>query len=246
EREAVRTTIVGGRPPGSGKSNGSIPRGIEVLVKKASVDAAFRDALLTKRAETAAQIGLELDDAETAMLAAIPESQLIGIIHNTKVSPKARPVFMEYTAAAMLAALGVTAGVATDASAVEPLPKDTELGEYYEEIDVRMAIQPDDDYLDDKLLDTGTIQGFIETVNGIVVPDANIIVLGTDFVATAGEDGHFEIDGLPPGTYTVEARDDEGAWINTATVTIFGGGITEVIFNTNVKEMTTGSRPDMP
>ncbi|MCP4231568.1 MAG: hypothetical protein GY771_15670, partial [bacterium] len=41
EREAVRTTIVGGRPPGSGKSNGSIPRGIEVLVKKASVDAVF-------------------------------------------------------------------------------------------------------------------------------------------------------------------------------------------------------------
>ena len=34
EQEAVRTTIVGGRPPGSGKSVGNIPRGIEVLVKK--------------------------------------------------------------------------------------------------------------------------------------------------------------------------------------------------------------------
>ena len=29
EQEAVRTTIVGGRPPGSGKSVGAIPRGID-------------------------------------------------------------------------------------------------------------------------------------------------------------------------------------------------------------------------
>ncbi len=90
--------------------NRQIPRGIEVLVKKASVDAAFRDTLLTKRAVAAAQIGLELNPAETAMLTAIPESQLIGIIQNTRVSPKARPVFMGYAAAAMLAAVGVVTG----------------------------------------------------------------------------------------------------------------------------------------
>jgi len=39
EQEAVRTTIVGGRPPGSGQPVGRIPRGIEVLLKKAAVDA---------------------------------------------------------------------------------------------------------------------------------------------------------------------------------------------------------------
>lgn len=38
EQEAVRTAIVGGRPPGSGTRVGAIPRGVEVLVKKASVD----------------------------------------------------------------------------------------------------------------------------------------------------------------------------------------------------------------
>ena len=46
EMDAVKTTIVGGRPPGSGKSLPSIPRGIEVLVKKASVDKDFRKLLL--------------------------------------------------------------------------------------------------------------------------------------------------------------------------------------------------------
>jgi len=41
EREAERTTIVGGRPPGSGRSNVAVPRGIEVLLKKAAVDPEF-------------------------------------------------------------------------------------------------------------------------------------------------------------------------------------------------------------
>ena len=60
ECEAVRTTIVGGRPPGSGTSIGSIPRGIEVLVKKAAVDPAFRTLLLERRGQAAEAIGLVL------------------------------------------------------------------------------------------------------------------------------------------------------------------------------------------
>lgn len=36
EKDAVSTTIVGGRPPGSGTQVGEIARGVEVLVKKAS------------------------------------------------------------------------------------------------------------------------------------------------------------------------------------------------------------------
>ena len=42
EQDSVRTTIVGGRPPGNGKPLGPIPRGIEVLVKKAAVDPEFK------------------------------------------------------------------------------------------------------------------------------------------------------------------------------------------------------------
>ncbi|UCE27639.1 MAG: hypothetical protein JSW52_02485 [Candidatus Coatesbacteria bacterium] len=107
EQPAVRTTIVGGRPPGPGKGVGSVPRGIEVLVKKAAVDPEFRAMLLSERSAGAAEIGLELSDAEAAMLDGVPETQLERIIANTTVSLKLRPAFMGRAAVVMLAALGV-------------------------------------------------------------------------------------------------------------------------------------------
>ncbi|OQB78540.1 MAG: hypothetical protein BWX88_05179 [Planctomycetes bacterium ADurb.Bin126] len=108
EREAVRTTIVGGRPPGSGTSIGAIPRGIEVLVKKAAVDPAFRTLLLERRARSADAIALTLTPAEAAMLAAVPAEQLDAIIDAAVVPDSSRRAFMGAAAAAMLAALGVT------------------------------------------------------------------------------------------------------------------------------------------
>ena len=107
EQEAVRTTIVGGRPPGSGQRTGDIPRGIEVLVKKASVDPAFQGLLLAKRADAAAEIGLKLDPAEALMLAAAPAEQLEAIIARTSVPQEHRRAFLGQAAATMLAALGV-------------------------------------------------------------------------------------------------------------------------------------------
>ena len=107
EQPAVRTTIVGGRPPGPGKGVGSVPRGIEVLVKKAAVDPEFKALLLAERSAAAAEIGLELSDAEATMLDGVPAVQLEGIIANTAVSPKLRPAFTGRVAAVMLAALGV-------------------------------------------------------------------------------------------------------------------------------------------
>jgi hypothetical protein len=117
EREAVRTTIVGGRPPGSGQSLGNIPRGVEVLIKKASVDPAFRDLLLTRRAEAAEEIGLQLDPAEAMMLAAATREQLESVIARTNVPEEHRRVFLGKAAAAMLALLGVTAMVGLVSSA---------------------------------------------------------------------------------------------------------------------------------
>lgn len=108
EREAVRTTIVGGRPAGSGQSVGDIPRGIEILVKKAAVDPEFRELLLSKRAEAAGEIGLELDPAEAMMLRAAPAEQLEVVIDRTIVPQEHRRVFLGKAAAAMLAALGLT------------------------------------------------------------------------------------------------------------------------------------------
>jgi hypothetical protein len=118
EQEAVRTTIVGGRPPGSGKPLGPIPRGIEVLVKKAAVDPEFKRLLIEKRGEAAREIGLALEPAETMMLAAAPAAQLEAIIDQTTVSPSLRPAFLGRAAAVMLAALGVGFSAATGDVAV--------------------------------------------------------------------------------------------------------------------------------
>jgi hypothetical protein len=107
EGEAVRTTIVGGRPTGSGRGTGSIPRGVEVLLKKAAVDAQFRELLCEKRLCAAEAIGLELDAAESALLTAIPRGQLESIIAQTLVPVEQRRVFLGRMAAPMLALLGV-------------------------------------------------------------------------------------------------------------------------------------------
>ncbi len=109
EQGAVFTTIVGGRPPGSGTEVGLIPRGIEVLIKKASVDEEFRAILLARRTDAAREIALQLADAEKAMLGSIPAAQLEAIISRTKVKPQNRRVFLGKVAAAMLAAVGVGA-----------------------------------------------------------------------------------------------------------------------------------------
>jgi hypothetical protein len=105
EQEAVFTTIVGGRPPGSGTRVGEIPRGVEVLLKKASVDAEFRELLLKERGDAARRIYLELTDAEREMLAHIAANQLDQIIRNTKVDPELRRVFLGTAGALMLAAV---------------------------------------------------------------------------------------------------------------------------------------------
>ncbi|MHC5056752.1 MAG: hypothetical protein ACYTKD_18870 [Planctomycetota bacterium] len=109
EREAVYTTIVGGRPPGCGTEVGDVPRGIEVLVKKAAVDAEFKALFLRERAEAAKAIALDLDPAEAAMLGAIPAAQLEAIIASTKVDEKARPALLGKAAVVMIAALGAVA-----------------------------------------------------------------------------------------------------------------------------------------
>lgn len=108
EQPAVRTTIVGGRPPGSGTGIGPIPRGIEVLVKKASIDAAFRMRLLASRAVAAADLGLELSPSESALLAAVPAAQLAAMIDGTRLPERQRAAFLGSAAAVMLAAIGLT------------------------------------------------------------------------------------------------------------------------------------------
>ncbi len=83
-----------------------IGRGVEVLVKKASVDPAFRDLLLEKRADAADEIELALDPAEAMMLDAVTAPQLEAIIARTTVPQEHRRAFLGKAAVAMLATLG--------------------------------------------------------------------------------------------------------------------------------------------
>lgn len=92
------------------QSGRSFPRGIEVLIKKAAVDAEFKQLLLAKREEAAREIALELNPTEVLLLRAVPADQLEGIIARTTVPPEHRRAFLGKVAAAMLAALGVGTG----------------------------------------------------------------------------------------------------------------------------------------
>jgi len=106
EMPAVRTTIVGGRPPGSGVPLGPVPRGVEILIQKAAVDPDFKALLLEKRSAAAPEIGLTLQPAEAAMLDGVPAQQLEAIIARTKVPENMRRVLLGAMTAAALAALG--------------------------------------------------------------------------------------------------------------------------------------------
>jgi len=83
----------------------TIPRAIEVLIKKASVDPEFRRLLMEKRAEAAQEIDLELSQVEAKILSDIPHEQLEKIIDNTKVPSEHRPVFFGKAGKLMLAAI---------------------------------------------------------------------------------------------------------------------------------------------
>jgi len=84
----------------------AIPRGIEVLVSKAAIDEDFRAFLFEDRLQAVASINLELSQAESMMLAAIPVKQLEMIIDRTIVPEEHRTAFLGKTAAVMLLAIG--------------------------------------------------------------------------------------------------------------------------------------------
>jgi len=80
-----------------------LPRGIEVLLKKASVDAEFRELLLADPNQAAASIELELQPVESAMLQTLPKEQLATVVDRTEVPLSHRRAFLGTVAATMLA-----------------------------------------------------------------------------------------------------------------------------------------------
>jgi hypothetical protein len=89
ERPAVRTTIVGGRPPGSGKEIGPVPTGIDNVIQTAAKDMAFASMLLGEemtRKDAIARMGLTVSEVELKMLESVDREQLRTIIRAARAA----------------------------------------------------------------------------------------------------------------------------------------------------------------
>lgn len=101
---AAFKTIVGGRYSDN-RPVGNSPRGIEILLKKASVDEDFAKVLLESPEDAAQLISLDLHDAEKKILAHIPKPTLHAMIRNTTVKSHQLSAFKTLSASLMLAAI---------------------------------------------------------------------------------------------------------------------------------------------
>jgi len=249
EPEVVKTTIVGGQPPREGRPVGNVPRGVEVLVKKAAVDPAFKKLLMEKRAGAAEAIALKLEPAEAAMLAAVPEAQLRAIVANTKVSPSLRPAFLGCAAAAMLAALGASAyGEDPDEWEMRTTGIDAEMPPKAETADTVGEPEP--------AAESGTVSGTVTDENGQPLNGALVRVEETNRFATTNADGYFIISPVPEGFYEVKASRIGYDSKTQEAVKITGGFRTNLSFvltsETNWREsysdepLIKGIRPDLP
>jgi len=248
-----------------------IPRGIEVLIKKAAVDTDFRDVLLRERAPAAQRIGLMLNDSEASILNSIPEAQLASIIRNTRVSSRSKEAFLGYVAAVMLAALGCDAH--------------SEEGERV----VIQGIDPDTSYVEPKVADnipteTGRLEGTVTdqkdkpiadadvwvTLKWIYLPGTqnktqpdNVVIAGmiydpgqktvpsrdVEFETATDESGKFTFASLPVGVYFVGVASKGYLTQENAEVTVTKGGNTEItieMIKAPHNQGKGGARPDLP
>jgi len=106
-------TIVGGRSADN-RPEGNSPRGIEILLKKASVDADFAGVLLTSPEEAARLISLGLQDSERKILLNTPRATLETMIRHTTVKRHQLGAFRTLSASLMLAAVLAVGSTACD------------------------------------------------------------------------------------------------------------------------------------
>jgi hypothetical protein len=221
-----------------------IPRGVEVLIKKAAVDPAFKKMLLEKRAGAADAIALTLSPAEEAMLEAVPEAQLRAIVANTKVSPSLRPVFLGCAAAAMLAALGAAA------YAEDPDEWEMRTTGIDPEIPPKVYDYNINDPADiDVPEGAGIIYGRVQDEFG--EPFANVLVeigeLGLETVTNRY--GFYVLTPVPPGSYNLTFSVTGYEPERRSNVEVRTGVKTDVSLKLFLEEeghLITGIRPDQP
>ncbi|UCH79041.1 MAG: carboxypeptidase regulatory-like domain-containing protein [Candidatus Coatesbacteria bacterium] len=222
-----------------------IPRGVEVLVKKAAVDPSFKKLLLQRRAESAQAIALTLSPAEEAMLAAVPEAQLRAIVASTKVSPSLRPAFLGYAAAAMLAALSVSAARATaDHNAEQEIITSTGIRSETAEGRTEVARIVFDYYGVELTDNAGVVAGTVIDQRGDSVTGVLIAFKKISRFATSDTDGIYYLADIPPGKYKVTAS-RVGFIKKTCEIEVKTGTLTEFTFIL-ASEPCGGIRPDVP
>ena len=118
-----RRTIVGGRSR-SNRLVGDFPRGIEILLKKASVDSGFHTLLLQNPLSAARSIDLDLKPVEISILNNTDEHVLQKMIASTSVPKQHVKTFRTArTAAVLLLLLSSTVVMASgQTEGVEPMP----------------------------------------------------------------------------------------------------------------------------
>jgi hypothetical protein len=244
EPEAVRTTIVGGRPPAGGADVSEIPRGVEVLIKKAAVDPAFKKMLLEKRAEAADAIALKLEPAEAAMLGAVPEAQLEAIVANTKVRPSLRPAFLGYAAGAMLAALG--------AAAYAEDPDEWEMRTTGIDAEMPPKTETAAPAENNDKTDCGAISGIVIDEDGYPLSNVQVIIKGTGLTTQTDKEGYYAFPSVPEGLYEIEVSHETlGALLKTD-IEVKPGLRTNISFHFGEpydfpkESVVTGIRPDLP
>jgi len=111
-RDAFKT-IVGGRSADN-RPMGNSPRGMEILLKKASVDREFAKVLQQSPEEAARLISLDLQDSERRILLNTPRSTLETMIRSTTVKRHQLSAFRTMSASLMLAAIVVMGSTGCD------------------------------------------------------------------------------------------------------------------------------------
>jgi hypothetical protein len=222
----------------------NIPRGVEVLVKKAVVDPAFKKILLETRARAADDIALKLSPSEAAMLDAVPAEQLRAIIGRTKVSPNLRPAFLGCAAGAMLAALG------TAAYADDPGEWDMRTTGIAPDIPPKVYDRDINDPAEIEVPDgAGIIYGRVVNEFGDPVGNAEVKIEETDLWTVTNRYGFYVLTPVPPGTYNLIFQGDGLGTERRSQVKVKAGYKTEAsvkLFSDVGKEPVTGIRPDLP
>ena len=95
-------TIVGGRGSG-GSPPAGVPRGIELLLKKAKADDEFARYFLDRPLAAASELGLELSPTEARVLESMPRSTLETAVEHTRVADAHVPLLRSARTAAALA-----------------------------------------------------------------------------------------------------------------------------------------------